>query len=131
MDFFSNTKTKDLNNEFAGIGGKLWQQGLITNAENTLLQQLGLFYETSELDLAEEYVANLTQNSIPQQFIYEVWIDSTLIYPQSPSPEHTESKEETRILIPSRKIVFGFKDEQTGELFGPYQTEVLVWQRTS
>ena len=33
LNFLSNTKIKDLNNPYAGIGGELWKQGEITDAE--------------------------------------------------------------------------------------------------
>src|SRR3989338_7566325 len=65
MDFFSNTKIKDVNNAYAGIGGELWQQGIITNEENTLLQQTAEFYAKNSQDIAEKFILNLTLNSVP------------------------------------------------------------------
>src|SRR3989344_2866463 len=49
---FSVTKIKDLDNNYAGIGGQLWKNGTITDSENTLLQQVGEFYASSQLDTA-------------------------------------------------------------------------------
>src|SRR3989338_6601187 len=82
MDFFSNTKIKEVNNAYAGLGGELWQQGTITNEENTLLQQLGVFYAKNDLGTAEKFIANVTKNSIPQQYLFEFRIDNMLLYPQ-------------------------------------------------
>ena len=31
LNFLSNTKIKDLNNAYAGLGGQLWNQGAITD----------------------------------------------------------------------------------------------------
>ncbi len=128
MDFFANSKIKDINNEYAGLGGILWQAGLITNAENTLLQQAAEFYANNESDTAEKFILNLTVNSLPREFKFEFRIDNELLYPKNPSQEHLKSKNTTTILIPSKRIVYGISNKQTGEMFGPYNAEVLVWQ---
>ena len=130
MDFFANNRIKDVNNEYAGIGGELWNSGSITNADNSLLQQVAEFYTKSNFDTAEQFIENFTINLMPSQFSFELWLDDTLMYPQDPSPEHIKSKNAAKILIPSKKIVHGILNKETGELFGPYKTEVLVWQKT-
>tara|TARA_Y100000310_G_C20658744_1_gene803463 strand:- start:972 stop:1511 length:540 start_codon:yes stop_codon:yes gene_type:complete len=127
MDFFATSKIKDINNEYAGLGGELWDSGVITNAENTLLQQIAEFYADDNLDIAEKFIVNLTVNSFPQQYIFEFRLNKELIYPKDPTEEHLDSKSSTRILIPSKKIVYGINQE-TGDMFGPYNAEVLVWQ---
>lgn len=135
MDFFANNKIKDVDNAYAGLGGTLWQQGRITNAENTLLQQLAEFYKKSELDstyldMAEQFIIELTVNTLPAQYKFEFWIHDldvdTRIYPLSPSQEHLDSKDATEILIPSKKIVYGL--DQDENMFGPYGVEVLLWR---
>ena len=77
MSFLSNTKIKDLNNPYAGIGGKLWNEGNITNPDYSLLQQLGEFYYTGKFELAEKFIQNSTENAVPSQFRYEIWMDNT------------------------------------------------------
>ncbi len=128
MDFFTSNKLKDINNEYGGVGGELWEAGNITNAENTLLQQVGEFYTGNNLGIAEKFIVNLTENIVPQQYLFEFWMDDVLLHPQNPSQSHIYSKGNTSVLIPSKKIVYGFLDEETGDLFGPYTAEVLVWQ---
>ena len=130
MDFFSNTKIKDVNNAYVGVGGELWQQGIITNQENTLLQQLGELYAKNDSGTAEKLIANVTKNSMPQQYLFEFWVDDALLYPQNASQSHLQSKNATKVLIPSKKIVHGFLNRETGDLFGPYAAEVQVWQNT-
>jgi len=132
LDFFTTTKIEELNDPYAGIGGTLWQQGLITNEDNTLLQQLGEFYYQYELNsdesfkiVAEQFTISITDNLIPPQFKFEFWIESLLIHPSSPSQLHIDSKDKTKILIPSKEIIFGIFEN---DLFGPYETEVLIWQ---
>lgn len=128
MDFFADNKIKDVDNPYAGIGGELWQQGIINNSEYTLLQQVAVLYTNSNLVEAEKFIINLTGNSLPPQFVFEFWMDNLLLYPKSPSPGHLASKSSTKVLIPSKKIVFGILNEETGDMFGPYNTDVLVWR---
>lgn len=128
MQLFANNKIKDINNEYARVGGTLWQQGIINNSENTLLQQLGVFFAANNLDIAEKFINNLTQNILPQQFLFEIKIDDTLLFPQNPSLAHIQSKEKTAVLIPSRRLVHGILDKETGDLFGPFEVMVTVWQ---
>jgi len=128
MDFFASNKIKDINNEFGGLGGKLLSNGTITNVENTLLQQIGLFFANNDLGTAEDFIINLTENVIPPQFLFEVRIQDTLIFPSNPSEAHKQSKNDTAVLIPSQKIVYGISNKETGDMFGPFKAEVLVFQ---
>src|SRR3989338_6725465 len=68
LDFLSNTKIRDLNNPYAGIGGVLWNQGLVTDADNSLLQQIGELYSANNPDIAEKFIANVSAGIIPYQF---------------------------------------------------------------
>lgn len=129
MGFLSNTKINDLNNAYAGIGGQLWSQGAITDADNSLLQQIGEFYKTNNLNAAEKFVQNASKDAIPPQYLYEVWVDGMLIYPKSPSQEHMDSKSGTRLLLTSKKITFGILNKTTSDIWGPYKAEVLVWEK--
>ena len=128
LNFLSNTKIKDLNNPYAGIGGELWKQGTIKDEDNSLLQQIGEFYATNKPDIAEKLIQNVSKNVIPAQFRYEIWIDNTIMYPKNPSNEHINSKENTEILLTSKKITFGITNKTTSSLWGPYKAEVYVWE---
>ena len=143
MDFFANNKIKDVNNEYVSLGGTLWEtegqpggicngEELIANGENTLLQQVAIFYEKSlgngnscYLDLVKKFILKLTENTLPTQYGFEFWMDDQLLYPET---EQTVSKSKTKVLIPSKKIAYGIMNQETGDMFGPYNAEVLVWQ---
>ncbi len=129
LNFLSNTKIKDLNNPYTGIGGELWKQGEITEAENSLLQQIGEFYATNKPDTAEKFIQNVSKEIIPSQFRYEVWMDDAILYPKTPSAEHIKSKESTELLLTSKKITFGVINKTTSNLWGPYKSEVFLWER--
>src|SRR3989338_7182786 len=99
MDFFTNNKLKDVDNLYAGSGGELWiKEGqadglcpgekLTQNPENTLLQQLAEFYEKSAgnicyLALAQKFIYELTKNTLPSQYSFELWINGQLLYPDA------------------------------------------------
>ena len=55
----------------------------------------------------------------------EFWINNQLVFPDT---EQTDSKNAALVLIPSKKMVYGIMDLETGDMFGPYTAEVLVWQ---
>ncbi len=128
LKFISNLKIKDLNNPYAGIGGQLWQQGLINNSDNTLLQQLAIFYSEDQKDIAKKFIASVTKDVIPTQFFYEVWLNNEIFYPEILSPEHIQSKDKTKLMLKSNKIVFGIIDKETNRPFGPYGVEIYVWE---
>jgi len=149
MDFFANNKIKDINNPYAGLGGTLWEteglpggicngEELIADPETTLLQQIAKFYEKSKgvsgnlcyfdpnnEDLIERFIEELIANTLPLQFNIEFWLDGQLMYPDT---ELIDSKNAAEVLIPSKKLAYGILNPQSGELFGPYDTRVLVWQ---
>ena len=129
MGFFASTRISDTNNAYSGLNGQLWQQGIITNDDNTLLQQIGEFYANNQLVTAEKFIGNLTENIIPTQYLFEFRMNNQLLYHRNPSQAHLNSKQSTAILIPSRKMVHGYSNQETGDLFGPFAAEVLVWQK--
>lgn len=129
LNFLSKTKIKSINNQYAGIGGYLWSHGEITDADNSLLQQIGEFYAENKTDTAERFMQNVSAGAIPLQFKYEVWIDGTLIYPKTPSAEHIESKKSTKLLLTSKKLTFGILNRSTSSIWGPYKAEVFVWEK--
>jgi len=128
LNFLSNTKIKDFNNPYAGIGGELWNNGLITEPDNSLLQQTGEFYATNRLDIAEKFISNVSSGIVPVQFRYEVWMNNVVLYPTQ-TPEHAKSRNSTEILLTSKKITFGVLNKTTSDLWGPYKAEVFVWEK--
>ena len=129
LNFLSSTKIKDLNNPYAGIGGQLWKQGTITDADNSLLQQIGELYAKNNMDIAEKFIANVSKEVVPEQFKYEIWVDAAILYPRMPTDEHIKSKNSTKLLLTSKKLTFGIINKTTSDIWGPYRAEVFVWER--
>lgn len=129
LNFLSNTKIKDLNNPYAGIGGELWANGSIKDADNSLLQQISEFYATNNLDTAEKFIQNVSKDVVPSQYKYEIWINGVILYPKNPAPEHINSRNSTEVLLTSKKITFGIINKPTSSMWGPYKAEVFLWER--
>lgn len=129
LDFMSSNKIRNLNNQYAGIGGELWTTGHITDADNTLLQQAGLFYATGKNDIAAKFIQNVSAGIVPAQFNFEMWINGVVIYPSPQTSQHIISKNATKLLLTSKKITFGVMNESTGKLWGPYKAEVFLWEK--
>lgn len=129
LNFLSNTKIRNLNNQYAGIGGELWNNGLIKDEDNSLLQQIGEFYSMKNPEIAENFILNVSQGVIPPQFNYEVWINGEAVFPKTQTAVHLKSKEMSPIMLASRKITFGVLNATTGEMWGPYKAEVYVWEK--
>ncbi|MEK6983368.1 MAG: hypothetical protein AABX33_02245 [Nanoarchaeota archaeon] len=129
IDFLSGKTIKNFNSPYAGIGGELWKQGGITNEENSLLQQIGEFYSTNRLEIAEKFIQNVSNGVIPDQFSFEVWFNNVILYPKEPSLEHKKSKSDSELLLTSKRITFGTMNSTTTKIWGPYMVEVFVWER--
>ncbi len=129
LNFLSNTKIKNLNNPYAGIGGELWSQQEIRDGDASLLQQIGEFYAKNKPGTAEKFIQNVSKDVMPQQFRYEVWMDGVRLYPQNPSDDHSGSRNNANLLLTSKKLTFGIINTTTSDLWGPYKAEVFVWER--
>ncbi len=139
MSFFANNKVQDVNNPEVGLGGTYWSsaevtachgQALTPNPENTLLQQVAVLYADSlgnicYRSIARAYIEKLIEGVFPQQYAFEFWMDDALLYPAT---EQTDAKNNAKVLIPSKRIVYGIRNPETGDMLGPYDAEVFVWQ---
>jgi len=139
MDFFANNKVQDINNPKVGLEGTYWSSAEVTachgqtltpNQGNTLLQQVAALYADSlgnicYRGITRKYIENLTQGTFPPQYAFEFWMNGALLYPAT---EQTGPKNAAKVLIPSKRIVYGIRNQETGDMLGPYDTEVLVWQ---
>lgn len=139
MDFFANNNVQDVNNAEVGLEGTYWSSAEVTachgqtltpNPGNTLLQQVAALYadslsKTCYSSIARKYIEKLTQGTFPSQYAFEFWMDDALLYPAA---EQIDAKNAAKVLIPSKRIIYGIRNQETGDMLGPYDTEVLVWQ---
>ena len=128
LNFLAFTKVRDLNNPYAGIGGQLWIQGLITDPDNSLLQQVGELYAKKKFDIAGKFLENVSKEVLPSQYKYEIRIDNTMVYPINPPSSYYASKGNTSLMLTSKQLTFGIINKTTGQAWGPYKAEVFVWE---
>jgi hypothetical protein len=120
----SNTKLYELQNDYTR---SLYKDGSITNMDNTVIEQAAIFYATGRDSLAKNFLLDVTNNVIPGKYGFQI-----RLYNTSDAYEYTiypgeALQSESRLLISSKKIVFGIVDE-TGNSWGPMTAEVRLWQ---
>ncbi|MBW2977105.1 hypothetical protein KY347_06710 [Candidatus Woesearchaeota archaeon] len=103
---FTNLKVNDLDNDY--VKG-LISSGFITKANNTILEQIGEFWAEGELELAKNFVGNISGSLLPSRFGLGVYVDEEEIY--------LRNKSITRNLVSSRKIISGIEKEKPTEGF--------------
>ncbi len=89
-------KLNELNNSHVD---ELVANGTITDLNNSILQQVGEFWAADDFNTAQSFMANITEDIIPQRYGFGIWISNDLIYQRdSPSPKSRSS---------AKKIVSG------------------------
>lgn len=110
----------------------------IKNFNNTVLELVGELHFTANKDdingLIESAIANngLIPNNVGFGFLLHENAIENEYYPSvSTPPLEDASSIETRLLLQAKKVIFGFWEENDGELqyWGPYTAEVRVWQK--
>ena len=98
----------------------LQNNGNITDSTKPLLEQVAEFYYLNKRALIIEFLDNVTNNLIPDNFNYMIIINNDNVYNHTTMPI-----EAGRYVIPSRTITHGLLTPT--EMYGPYIVEVLSW----
>ncbi len=93
---FSTLKVGDVDNDYVK---SLITEGIITNVNNTIIEQIGEFWANGDMDIAKNFTRNLTRDIIPVNFGYSVLVNGEEIY--------TKNISATYALVSSRKLVSG------------------------
>lgn len=126
LTFLSTTTIENLNDPYAGIGGTLWDEGRITQPENTLLQQIGEFKARGDEATASLFITALLENIVPENYGLQVEVDGGSIYPLQ-AEQAEASQAGTDVLISKETIVYGISNTTTYDLWGPSVVRVKVW----
>jgi len=103
---FTNLKVSEFDNVYVK---NLINTGVITRANNTILEQIGEFWAENKIELAENFTRAITDSLVPERFGFGIYVDGEEIY--------LRSKSITRNLISSRKIISGIEKEKPTEGF--------------
>jgi len=131
MDFLSKNRISDMNNDYSGPGGLLYDNGNITKLDNTILEQIGEFYYRNitknsnfTLGMIDPFISYISTNIVPRGYGFIIRIENTTVH--NNSGINTAPMSRAVVITPRRSIVYGIYNET--ELFGPYIIEVLVWK---
>ncbi len=118
-DSLSQAKLWELNNPLIT---NLTNDGVITNLDNSVIQQVAEFYVLDQKDQAFELLSNVTFMLIPAQYNFEVIVDDQMIYNRTSINEN-----QSKVIVSSQKLVFGVIGRSV-QPYGPLLAEVRVWQ---
>lgn len=125
LDLLAETSVYEVNNEFVY---SLYTNGStnITNTDNSLLEQTAIFYMTDREKLAQDFLLNVTNNAVPENYGFELFIyNSTHTYNLTINPGDSLQNESDQI-VSSKKLIFGLIQEEFN--WGPATAEVRIWQ---
>ena len=101
-----------------GYVKSLISSGEIKNTNNTVLEQIGEFWETGKKSMSANLTKNLTEDIIPSNYGFSVLINEENVYIRNLSINNA--------LVSSRSIISGITD--TSSLWGPDIIEIRVWE---
>ncbi len=122
MYYFSNTKCYELQNPYVQ---SLILDGSIAFPETSLLEQATIFYIGGRPDLARNLTLNVTSGMIPEKYGVQFRIYNSTVEYAYRQREGSVLENSSRLLISSKKIIFGMIDETA---WGPMTAEVRIWQ---
>lgn len=106
---------------------KLKNDGNITRADNSLLEQLGEFFYRNEtlscgycLKLANETVANISKGLIDSKYGFRVVLENVSVF------ESNDDENRSELVVSNKRLVFGVYNDT--DSWGPYSAEVRVWR---
>ena len=84
LDVLSDMNINETNNHYVGslITGKV-----ITNLDNSVLEQIGEFWAEGQQEIAMNIFSNLSDGLIPENYGYGLWIDDELLYERTTTAE--------------------------------------------
>jgi len=103
---FSTMGVGEVNNDYVK---SLIASGDITNANNTILEQIGDFWTNDELNLSYNFTKNLTDDVIPSNYGVSILVNGEEIYSRNIPVK--------RALVSSRKIISGIAKAKPTEGF--------------
>ncbi|MBI2647564.1 hypothetical protein HYW99_03735, partial [Candidatus Woesearchaeota archaeon] len=103
---FSNMKIADIDNPYVK---NLTLEGKITNLNNTILEQIGDFWASGNLDLASNFTKNITDEIIPDRYGFSVLVDGEEIYSRDLPLKKS--------LVSTRKMISGIAKAKPTEGF--------------
>ena len=105
----------------------LFVQGKINNIENSIAQQVSIFYENGDLELARNVTRIYFENTEGNQYFMNIsLINTTNSYSLYSSPVIRVSYEESKVSYAMSREVIAFTNRS--QIIGPYTFQIILWQ---
>jgi len=98
ISLFSDIKLDEINNSYIN---KLIADGNITDTENSILEQIGIFWVTNKTDLAQNLARNISYSIIPDRYGYAFVVGGDIVY--------SEPKNKSRELTTHKSMITGIE----------------------
>lgn len=98
VSVLSELKVYELDNSYTAY---LISSGYITNANNSVLEQIGELWAEGNDDIARNFTREIIEGIIPSGYGYGLWVGEQEIY--------STEKPESSMLISSRKVISGYE----------------------
>jgi len=116
ITYMQNVQMRDFQGNYTQ---NLISNGSVTDTDNTLFEQLGVFYYENELQIAQDFLAEILEG-LPDQMSVRFYYDDTLLFEKEDFPFQSAG-----LALSSKKLsIVTINDTQ---LFGPHIVEVIVW----
>jgi len=102
IDVLSDMKINETDNTYVN---SLITSGVITNLDNSVLEQIGEFWAEGQQEIAVNIFGNLSAGLIPKNYAYGLWIDDELLYARNTTAEKN--------LITSKSMISGISKNKT------------------
>lgn len=122
MYYMSSTKCYELQNDYTM---SLIEGGNISMPENSLIEQIAVFYVSNKGGIARNLTRNVLAGMIPSKYGAEIRIYNYSVAYEDRISSGGVSQENSRMLISSKKVLFGLINDTT---WGPMTAEVRLWQ---
>lgn len=122
MYYLSSTKCYELQNEYVM---NLTRDGNITMPENSLVEQIAVFYVRGKGGIARNLTRQVAGSMMPSKYGVQLRIyNSTHIFEDTLNGGGI-GQTESRMLISSKVVLFGLENDTS---WGPLTAEVRLWQ---
>lgn len=109
-------------NEFnSAVVDSLRDSGDIKSMDNTVMEQIAVFYINNEMALASRLAEAILTDVVPEQYDFSLLLEDNVIYGSAVISDRSKA------VASSKVLVMGIISKT--EMFGPLKAEVNVWQR--
>ncbi len=120
LNLLAELQVWEVNNSFIW---SLYENGSITNLNNTIIQQTGEFWAKENLVLANQFIANISEGIFEDNYGYSISFDKETIF--------TRTTPLTNSLVTSKKLVSGIQKSKPIKGFISKARATSIWKQST